>query len=263
MPATTDAGEIFAFAPPYDRLERRTDLLDAHPTPRPGSAVVWRLVDAARQEHEFDLLRRRTCGLPLIVLLPPPQEILDTLPLLNAVPMLQPKGVLPDGRLATADRLRLLLAAPPHSLASAVTAYLGRRGVLTDAATRTEIHRIFELAPEAPSISKLARRMYTSRRTLGRHLSLAGLPVPSHWLQFARLLHVAIQLQNDSKAIFRIATRLGYPDGFTMSNQMNRVLGIRPTVVRQHLGWEWIVETWLIREARSGQLDRRRLREWL
>ena len=112
-----------------------------------------------------------------------------------------------------------------------------------------------ELAPEVASISKLSRRMYTSRRTLGRHLSAAGLPVPSHWLQFARLLYISVQLQNDSSAIFRIACRAGYPDGFTMSNQMKRLIGYRPSDIRACLGWEWIVEAWLRREAEVGNLD--------
>ena len=42
-----------------------------------------------------------------------------------------------------------------------------------------EVKRIFELAPEISSVTKLARRMYTSRRTLGRHFALSGVPVPS------------------------------------------------------------------------------------
>jgi transcriptional regulator GlxA family with amidase domain len=99
--------------------------------------------------------------------------------------------------------------------------------------------------------------MYISRRTLGRHFALSGLPVPSHWLQFARLLHVSIQLQNETGAAFRIATRAGYPDGFTMSNQMKRMIGYRPTEVRNWLGWEWLLEAWLRREGLGRSVERR------
>jgi AraC-like DNA-binding protein len=264
MSSTSERGGVFAFNPPYDRLKQCAGKLNDHPVVEPGTAVVWRLLDAGRQESEFEQLRARACGLPLIVLLPPPSEIIATLPLLNLVPLLLPKGVLPDGRLATPGRLRAMLAAPPKCLSDSVAIYLGRRGVLPEKQLRLEVHRIFDLAPDVASISTLARRLYTSRRTLGRHLTGAGLPVPSHWLQFARLLHVAIQLQNDNATIFRVAARTGYPDGFTMSNQMKRLLGVRPTVVRRHLGWEWLVETWLMRELKSGRLDRRRYGlEWL
>jgi transcriptional regulator GlxA family with amidase domain len=132
---------------------------------------------------------------------------------------------------------------------------LKRRGLLTDEALEREVKRIFELAPEISSVTRLARRMYTSRRTLGRHFAISGVPVPSHWLQFARLLHITILLQNESSAVFRIATRAGYPDGFTMSNQMKRLIGHRPTEVRAWLGWEWVIEAWLQREAAAGHLE--------
>jgi hypothetical protein len=39
-----------------------------------------------------------------------------------------------------------------------------------------------------------------------------------------------------------------------MSNQMKRMIGYRPTEVREHLGWEWIVEAWLRREATAGRV---------
>jgi AraC-like DNA-binding protein len=66
------------------------------------------------------------------------------------------------------------------------------------------------------------------------------------------LLHACLLLQADDTAIFRIANRLKYPDGFTMSNQMKRVIGVRPSQVREMVGWEWIVESWLAKEGVAG-----------
>jgi hypothetical protein len=40
-----------------------------------------------------------------------------------------------------------------------------------------------------------------------------------------------------------------------MSNQMKRLIGYRPSDIRACLGWEWIVEAWLRREAEVGNLD--------
>lgn len=247
--------QLLRFGPPYDHLEPATGAFSTAPEALQGTALVWWLVEAKRQEVEFERLRARPFGLPLIILLPPAREIHRTLPLLNFLSTLRPRAVLPTGNLAAPDRLRFVLAQPPRPFAETITIYLAHRGILADHGIRREIRRIFDLAPHVPSISKLARRMYTSRRTLGRHLSAAGLPVPSHWLQFARLLYVSIHLQNDSSAIFRIAVRAGYPDGFTMSNQMKRLIGHRPSEVRACLGWEWILEAWLRREAALGNLD--------
>src|SRR6185503_2219759 len=98
-----------------------------------------------------------------------------------------------------------------------VTEYLARHAVVTDRNVLAEIRRIFDLAPRTPTIALLCRHLYTSRRTLGRHFEACELPVPSHWLQFARLIHVILRAQAESTAIFRLATRAGYPDGFTLS----------------------------------------------
>ncbi|MGH7576500.1 MAG: helix-turn-helix domain-containing protein [Longimicrobiales bacterium] len=246
---------IMRFVPPYGELQPTPGRLACAPEHLRGAALVWWLLDAQRQEDEFERLRTRPFGLPVMVILPPARDIHRTLPLLNFLSMLRPRAVLPAGNLASPDRLRFVLATPPRPFAETVTVYLAHRGILADRHLRREIRRIIDLAPNVASISKLTRRMYTSRRTLGRHLAEAGLPVPSHWLQFARLLHVAVHLQNDSSAIFRIAGRAGYPDGFTMSNQMKRLTGSRPSEVRACLGWEWIVEAWLRREVELHNLD--------
>lgn len=242
---------IHLIQPPYERFDSRNDLPLTGAVPR-GAAVVWWLMNGDRQSREFDSLRGRPPDLPLIVLLPPPSEVRRTLPLLRMLPILRPKSVLPGMSLGTPEAVRRALATPPPSLADAVCRHLWERGLIPTQTAGAEIRRIFELAPHVNSISKLARRMYTSRRTLGRHFARLGLPVPSHWLQFARLLHVSIHLQTDPTAIFRIAARAGYPDGFTLSNQMKRLVGCRPTEVRTCLGWEWIVEAWIAREQSWG-----------
>ena len=110
------------------------------------------------------------------------------------------------------------------------------------------------MAGELRTIGGLARALYVSRRALGRRFMARGLPVPSHWLQFGRLLRVAVQLQNSSDSLFAIATASGYADGFALSNQMYRLTGVRPSSVRERLGWEWFVEAWLEMEVAEGGL---------
>ncbi|MEX1181950.1 MAG: AraC family transcriptional regulator, partial [Gemmatimonadota bacterium] len=240
------------FAPPYDRLvpcspETIDELTDLDRWK--GTAIVWHLTPAARQNDEFDALRRKAPGLPLLVLLPPPTEISRITDMLPLVRLLSPRMILPHGLLDSIYRLRQVFAMPPRSLPGAVTDYLIRRGLLNERKAVREFQRILELAPDTRSIAALSRRMYTSRRTLGRHFVATGMPVPSHCLHFGRLLHVTVQLQVDDAAMFRVATRFGYPDGFTMSNQMKRLIGYRPSQVRDLLGWEWVVEAWLRQEG--------------
>ena len=246
---------LAVFGPPYDSFTD-IDLGWRAPTvPARGLSLVWWLADGAAQEADFHWLHDRLQSLPLFVVLPPARHVTDALPLLNYVQALQPRAVLPTSRLVAPDYLRSLLAAPPENLGVAVTEYLARRDLLRDERLRREVRRIFDVAPEVSSISRLSKRLYTSRRTICRHFLDHGLPVPGHWLQFARLMHATVRLQNDPASVFRIVSSAGYPDGFAMSNQMKRLMNCRPSEVRQLLGWEWVVESWLSREALMGGID--------
>lgn len=249
------------FAPPYEEFQTIDASWAAPSLPPRGLALIWWLVDGRLQEEEFQRLYDRPPGLGLVIVLPPARELARALPLLSYLTALEAKAVLPTGRINSPARVREVLSLAPTQLAPAVTQYLVRRHLLRSDEMRRQVARILELAPEVGSISKLARRLHTSRRTLGRHFAAAGLPVPSHWLQFARLMHVAVRLQRDPAAVFRAAARCGYPDGFTMSNQMKRLVDCRPSEVRTHIGWEWIVECWIRKEARAGGIDGVRYRD--
>lgn len=221
-----------------------------------GQAAIWYLHDAVRQRDQYELLLRRPPRVPLFIVLPPANAIEPILTIIPVLNELQARGVLPNGPLASVEPVKMLLGHAPRDLPSAMVTYFTRRGVLRDTRTRSLIMKIFELAPTVSSISSLAKRLYTSRRTLGRFFEARQLPVPSHWLQFARLLYVVTRLQADEEIpVFRVATQFGYPDGFTMSNQMKRLVGCRPTDVRHSLGFEWFVEEWLERERDHSALD--------
>jgi AraC-like DNA-binding protein len=240
---------IARFSPPYEQFAPQPLVALGGFADWRGCALIWRLTDASAQWTEYAWLSDRPPGLPLMVLLPHPDDIGRTVPLLRRVRDLRPRAVVPGAILGTPEHLRALLAAPPRSVAGVVTEYLRSRDVLRSETARREVHRVLELAPEVVSISQLARRLYTSRRTLGRHFAEWHLPVPSHWLQFGRLLHVCMHLHAEHTAVFRLAARAKYPDGFTLSNQMKRLLGYRPSEIRRLLGWEWIVEAWMEREG--------------
>jgi AraC-like DNA-binding protein len=249
------------FGPPYERFEPIDTTWTPPPPPPRGLALIWWLVDGVEQQDEFHWLYSRPWGLPLFIVLPPPTEISRALPLLSYINGMSPRAVLPGGPLVTPLHLRRLLRSPPRQLGAAVTSYLTRRQLLVQDDLRRGVRKIFESTPEVTSVSTLARRLYTSRRTMGRHFDAAGLPVPSHWLQFARLLLASFRLQDDRHTVGRIALRLGYPDGFTLSNQMKRLLDCRPSDIRHRLGWEWVVEMWIKTEAKNGGIDCLRYRE--
>jgi len=253
MAASTPALSLIAH--PYDRLIpvlRGVKDLRAHGR-APGAALVWHLA-AAPPQANLSLVERRPGGLALLVVLPPVPDITKEPKLIELVQAARPQGILPYHVGPRARDLAQVLRRPPDDLPADVTEYLAWRGLMVDGATSHLVRRVIELSADLRSIAALSRSMYMSRRALGRRLMSRGLPVPSHWLQVARLLRVSIKLQNSDMSVLSAAYEHGYPDGFSVSNQMYRLTGYRPSDARKYLGWEWLFEAWLRTEAETGGL---------
>lgn len=243
-------------APPYRRLVSGPD--DIPPSEGDdlpmGTALVWEL-SRGDWGRAFRAVRSRPGGMALLMVLPPADH-LDSVPaLMEAAEQCRPHSVLPYHADPAVEDLRVVLRRPPTDLPLEVMDYLSWRGIQVDLDTRRLVRKTVELSAELQTVSGLARALYMSRRALGRRFRKRGLPVPSHVLHFSRILRASISLQTSSQTLFETACDLGYPDGFSLSNQMLRLTGLRPSVVRDHLGWEWIVEAWLRKEAAEGKLD--------
>jgi AraC-like DNA-binding protein len=219
----------------------------------PGSALVWDLRSGAH-EHDQSVVRDRPGGLSLSVILPPSWAPGSDRGLLGFVESVRPSAVLPFHPNPDPEDLAAVLRRPPEDLAVEVTDYVAWRGLQLDRDTVHLIRRIVALSADLRSITALCRSLYMSRRALGRRFVARGLPVPSHWLHFSRLLRVAIRLQNTDDSVLAVGYEVGYPDAFSLSNQMLRLTGYRPSDARAFLGWEWLLEAWLRREADEGAL---------
>ncbi len=255
MPATDDVGPLNLFAHPYHGLRpvaggRRQLMVEGR---HPGSALVWRLSEH-RREPEARVVRERPGGLALVVILPPAAAIRADPDLMRLVETCRPQAILPHHEELALKDLAQVLRCPPEDLAAEVTDYVMWRGIPLDRETARLLRKTLVLSAELRSVSALSRSLYLSRRALGRRLLCRGLPVPSHWLQFGRVLRVAIRLQNSSDSVLSIGYEVGYADAFSLSNQMHRLTGFRPSEVREYLGWEWLLEAWLCEEARTGGL---------
>lgn len=219
----------------------------------PGSALVWNLGNGLH-EQDLAIARGRPGGLPLIVVFPPLSRGSSEPGIVHTVASVRPAGILPFHPAPDPEDLAAILRRPPEDLGNEVVEYLTWRGLGVDRDTRHLIRRMLALSADLRSISALCRSLYLSRRALGRRLVSRGLPVPSHWLHFGRLLRVAIRLQNSHESVLSVGYELGYGDAFALSNQMVRLTGYRPSQARAFLGWEWLVEAWLRREADTGGL---------
>ena len=241
--------------PPYAVLEPlEATQVDVRRSNRgPGSCMVWSMGTRANR-HMGALVRSRPGGTSLIIVLPLGEDLESSSGLAVTVHHVRPQGILPHHPEPNAADLAQVLRRPPGDLGAEVMDYLRWRGFVIDRETVHLVRRVLDLSSELRSVSSVARSLYVSRRALGRRLQNRGLPVPSHWLQLGRLLRVATRLQNSEATVSSVAFEHGYPDGFSLSNQMERLIGHRPSDVREWLGWEWLVESWLQREAAGGRL---------
>lgn len=251
----TEPCELQLLSHPYERMvgvtSGREQLKAA--ARLPGSALVWQMRETGI-ETQRALVESRPGGLALIVVLPSAECIEAHPKIVQAIHRCRPHGLLPMHGSPDPSDLAAVLSRPPRDAAAEMTDYLAWRGLVVDRETTHLLRRIFELSGELKTVTALSRGLYMSRRALGRRLMTRGLPVPSHWLQISRILRLASKLQNTRTSIFSLAYDAGYPDGFALSNQMQRLVGYRPSQAREYLGWEWIFEAWLRREAETGGL---------
>lgn len=254
-----DEHPFLLFTPPYRELvpvDLSRRVAPPHETGREvpqGVAIVWSMA-AGDPNADWVLARHRPPGTSLLVMLPPAEHLGQAPHLVDRVELCNPHSVLPYDPEPDIALVAATLRRPPSRLSTAFTDYLAWRGIRLDSDTRHLVQRTVDLSTELRSISGLSRALHVSRRALGRRFLARGLPVPSHWLHLGRLLHAVIRLQNTADSLFTIAIDLGYPDGFALSNQMKRMVDVRPGTVRDCLGWEWVVECWLQQERTAGGL---------
>jgi AraC-like DNA-binding protein len=246
-------------APPYGALLPLDDEEEfpEHPKSFRGAALVWSLGQGGSEAH-LEKAATRPGGLPLLVLFPPSPRIARLRSrMLELVEETRPLGILPYHPFPEATELQMLLRQGPAFLPGDSLDYLWWRGLRPEQETRRLIRRIAELSGELQTLAAVSRSVYLSRRALGRRFHDRGLPAPSRWLQFFRILRACVQLQSSEHSLCQVARSLGYPDGFTLSNQMERMIAARPSLVRERLGWEWIFESWLRSEWDRGSLKQR------
>src|SRR5690606_25539133 len=99
-------------------------------------------------------------------------------------------------------------------------------------------YRLFRAAVLHRRVDRLATSLRLSRRTLGRAVNRIGSPTASDFIQLAQMFRVLLTCQRvDDAPIGMVAKEARYSDGFTLSNQMHRVTGIRPTTARTLSEW--------------------------
>ena len=107
----------------------------------------------------------------------------------------------------------------------------GSRPILTALAEAPPDARLFveamiRLAPDTPTVTALAERLYVRPSTLMSRFARAGLPSPKNYLSAVRLLHAAYLFESAGLSVADVAYRLEYSSPQSFGRHLRAMLGV-------------------------------------
>jgi AraC-like DNA-binding protein len=99
---------------------------------------------------------------------------------------------------------------------------------LTDAPAdaRLFVEALIRLAPDTPTVSNLAQRLYVRPSTLMSRFARAGLPSPKNYLAAIRLLHAAYLFEAAGLSVADVSYRLEYSSPQSFGRHLRAMLGV-------------------------------------
>ena len=243
---------VFPVAPPYTDFGPAMSACD----PRlrdlpPGSILALRAdespCDLPALEGSLSRIRHSHPTIPVVLRV---REHLDVeaARLIALAAQLHVRGVIVDGQ-PVRETLRRVLT-EPVDLGADVEEWLSLRRPQLPPDLSSLIRQIFRYAATGATVVPLLKQIGESERTARARFRKRALPPPGCWLQAARAVHAALRVQRDqSTPLLTLAVRLGYSDHSALSHQLLRMFGVRGRTVRRLLGWEWLLDQWLLRHT--------------
>jgi AraC-like DNA-binding protein len=91
---------------------------------------------------------------------------------------------------------------------------------------RLFLEALIRLAPETPTVSNLAQRLYVRPSTLMSRFARAGLPSPKNYLAGIRLLHAAYLFEAAGLSVADVSYRLEYSSPQSFGRHLRAMLGL-------------------------------------
>jgi len=212
----------------------------------PGSVlalhITARTIDWSECSETVRGLRHRLPSVPVVLSLGP--DIPDGLFLAGQAARASVRAVV-SGSAPLGESLRRPLT-DTQTLGADVVEWLGLFGLRLTPTLNHLVAHIFSDAPRYREVADLLRGIGAAESSTRFRFRKKGLPAPSRWLQAARGVHAALRIQLEpERSILAHACELGYSDHSALCHQMRRLFGTTPAVVRETLGWEWLLERWV------------------
>ena len=97
---------------------------------------------------------------------------------------------------------------------------------------RLFVEALVRLAPETPTVRRLAERLYVRPSTLMSRFVRSGLPSPKNYLAAVRLLHAALLFETSGLSVADVAYRLEYSSPQSFGRHLRAMLGITASEFR-------------------------------
>jgi AraC-like DNA-binding protein len=91
---------------------------------------------------------------------------------------------------------------------------------------RLFVEALIRLAPDTPTVSNLAQRLYVRPSTLMSRFARAGLPSPKNYLAAVRLLHAAYLFEAAGLSVADVSYRLEYSSPQSFGRHLRAMLGL-------------------------------------
>jgi AraC-like DNA-binding protein len=91
---------------------------------------------------------------------------------------------------------------------------------------RLFVEAMIRLAPDTPTVTALAERLYVRPSTLMSRFARAGLPSPKNYLAAVRLLHAAYLFEASGLSVADVAYRLEYSSPQSFGRHLRAMLGV-------------------------------------
>lgn len=143
------------------------------------------------------------------------------------------------------SRLREAVALPATRSAARIQGpVLAALGEATPDA-RLFIEGLVRLAPETPTVRRLATSLHVRPSTLMSRFARAGLPSPKNYLASVRLLHAAHLFESGGLSVADVAYRLDYSSPQSFGRHLRTMLGITSCEFRNRFPFPLAVDRFI------------------
>jgi len=140
------------------------------------------------------------------------------------------------------NRLRMVVGQPATRAVSRIQAPILKALEHAPPDTRLFIEAMIRLAPDTPTVTALAERLYVRPSTLMSRFARAGLPSPKNYLAAIRLLHAAHLFETAGLSVADVAYRLEYSSPQSFGRHLRAMLGVTALEFRRRFPFPLALE---------------------